>query len=97
MSVDTRPALPSIAINFVHEDTRYSATVTRHDDGRVAKIFLLDSRPALHTLARLASLCLSAGVALADIRRACIGGPLAIVLDRIIALGPNQETQKGGR
>jgi hypothetical protein len=50
-----------------------------------------------HTAVRLASLCLSAGVSLVDIRRACIGGPLSVVLDRIIALDSNQEIQKDDR
>jgi hypothetical protein len=90
-----RPALPTIAINFDHEHTRYRATFSRHPDGKVAEIYLLDGGGAAsHTAARLASLCLSAGVGLVDIRRACIGGPMAEVLDRIIALGPNQENKK---
>jgi hypothetical protein len=81
-----RPALPTIAIKFEHEGQRYNATFSRHGDGRVAEIYL-DGGPVSHTSARLASLCLSAGVDLVTVRRACIGGPLAMLLDRIIAVG----------
>jgi hypothetical protein len=48
------------------------------------------------TTARLASLLLQHGVDVKTIRAAVIGGPLAIVLDRILAL-TNQENQKDDR
>jgi hypothetical protein len=82
----TRPTLPSIVVKFEYEGQRYKAQFTRHDDGRVARIYLLDSGPAFHTLARLASLLLAHGVDLETIRRAVIGEPLAIVLDRIMKI-----------
>jgi hypothetical protein len=87
-----RPALPTIAIKFEHDGQKYNATFSRHADGRVAEIYL-DGGPVSHTSARLASLCLAAGVDLQTIRHACIGGPLAVLLDMIIGL----ETQGNQR
>jgi hypothetical protein len=84
-ALNTRGRLPTIAIKYEYEGKRYTAQLIRHDDGRAARIYLLDSNPAFHTLARLASLLFAHGVPIKEVRRACIGGPLALVLDRIIA------------
>ncbi len=77
--------LPHIAIRFDFEDVRYVARFVRDDAGRPIELFL-DGGPVQNTAVRLASLLLQNGVDLRTIRRAVIGGPLAIVLDRIIAL-----------
>jgi len=77
-------------MRFDFEDVRYVARFSRDDAGRPVEIFL-DGGSVHNTAARLASLCLSAGVDLVSIRRAVIGGPLAIVLDRIIALDGKDE------
>jgi hypothetical protein len=79
-----RPCLPSIAIKFEHEGQRYNATFSRHDDGRIAEIYL-DGGHVHNTAARLASLLLAHGIDIKTIRRAVIGGPMSVVLDRIIA------------
>jgi hypothetical protein len=83
---------PKIAIRFEHGGVIYNAICGRGPDGSPAEIFLDHGHI---TTARLASLLLQHGVDIKTIRATVIGGPLAIVLDRIIALDSNQEDQKG--
>ena len=87
--------LPTIAIQFEHEGRLWNAQLVRFPDGRPAKIFLLDSGIAYHSATRLVTLLMQHGVDLIEIRRAVIGGPLSILLDRVIALYPRQEKQNG--
>jgi hypothetical protein len=77
--------LPSTAIAFDHEGKRYNASFSRHDDGRVAEIYL-DGGIAYNNAARLASLSLAVGVDLQTVRRAVLGGPLAVALDMIMEM-----------
>ncbi|GAC1421078.1 MAG: hypothetical protein NVSMB6_22710 [Burkholderiaceae bacterium] len=90
-----RICLPNIAITFLHDGRRCTATFSRHPNGKVAEIYL-DGGAIHNTSARLASLLLANGVDLETIRRAIIGGPLAIVLDRIIALDEPQDPESKG-
>jgi Fe2+ transport system protein FeoA len=86
-----RPSLPNIAIKFEHDGKRYNATFSRHDDGRVAEIYL-DGGAVSNTAARLVSLLLAQGVDIKTIRRAVIGGPMAVVLDRLIEIEDGRNT-----
>jgi hypothetical protein len=77
--------LPHIAVRFDFENVRYVARFARDETGRPVEVFL-DGGHVHNTTARLVSLLLQNGVDLRTIRRAVIGGPLAMVLDRILAL-----------
>jgi Fe2+ transport system protein FeoA len=74
---------PRIAFTFEHEGVRHSAAFGRFNDGRLAEIQLDGSSD---TPARLASMLLQRGVEVETIRHAVNGGPLAVALDRIMAI-----------
>jgi hypothetical protein len=77
----------SIRFSIEHNGIRYSATLSKFADGRIAEIFLdhwkPDSALAVHVsdAAVLASLLLQHGVTAAAIRRS-ISGPIAAALAR---------------
>ena len=75
----------SVRFSFVHDNSIYSATLSKFADGRLAEIFIdaqkPDSQLALHAndAAVLASLLLQHGITAAAIRHS-IAGPLASAL-----------------
>lgn len=77
----------SMRFPFTHDGARYSATVSRYSDGRLAEIFLDAAKPdsalAVHAsdAAVLASLLLQHGVEAEVICRS-ISGPLATALEK---------------
>jgi hypothetical protein len=89
---------PRISFKFHHEGRQHSATFGRFDDGRLAEIFI-DGGAVFNTPARLASLLFQHGVDVETVRRAVIGGPLAIALDRIMSMdGPRDpESERHSR
>jgi hypothetical protein len=88
MTTDTkRPSLPNIEIKFMFEGERWIARLGRDGAGKPIEIALKGGH--LHkTAAQLTTQLLQHGVGVHDIRRAVFGGPLAILLDRIIAVQP---------
>jgi hypothetical protein len=88
MTTDTnRASLPNIEIQFMFEGERWIARLGRDDAGKPIEIALKGGH--LHkTAAQLTTQLLQHGVDVQDIRRAVFGGPLAILLDRIIAVQP---------
>jgi ribonucleoside-diphosphate reductase alpha chain len=88
----TRERLPnrraSLRFTVDYDGQRYTATLSRFDDGRIAEIFLdaakPDSQLAVHAndAAVLASLLLQHGVSAAAIRHS-ISGPIATALAKI--------------
>jgi hypothetical protein len=91
MTTDTNHAsLPQIEIKFVFEGERYIARLGRDDMGKPIELFL-DGGHLHKTAGQLATQLLQHGVSLKAIRSAVFAGPLAILLDRIIALdGPRR-------
>jgi hypothetical protein len=88
-----RPSLPQIEIRFMFEGERYIARLGRDDTGKPIEIVL--SGGHLHkTAAQLTSQLLRYGVDVRDIRSAVFAGPLAILLDRIIAIDPKGATDE---
>jgi hypothetical protein len=86
MTTDTnRASLPKIEIRFIFEGERYIARLGRDDTGKPIEI-VLDGGHLQKTAAQLTSQLLRHGVDIKDIRSAVFAGPLAILLDRIIAL-----------
>jgi len=80
---------------------RYTATVGRYDDGRIAEIFLTNHKAGSHAgimasdAAVAASLALQSGVRLETLRKAMMrdargiaSGPLGVALDRIEETAP---------
>jgi preprotein translocase subunit SecD len=84
-SENTRPSLPQIEIRFMFEGERYIARLGRDDTGKPIEI-VLDGGHLRKTAGQLATQLLQHGVDIKDIRGAVFAGPLAILLDRIIAL-----------
>jgi hypothetical protein len=89
-SENKHPSLPQIEISFVFEGERYIARLGRDDTGKPIEIALNGGH--LHkTAAQLTIQLLQHAVSLKAIRSAVFAGPLAILLDRIIALdGPRR-------
>jgi hypothetical protein len=100
MSTENKsPSLPQIEIRFVFENERYIARLGRDDTGKPIEIFL-DGGHLHKTAAQLTSQLLQHGVDVTTIRSAVFAGPLAILLDRIIALDSepaNSEKSGNGR
>jgi hypothetical protein len=77
----------SEVFSFEHAAARYTCTVSRFSDGRLAEIFIDHARPSsqiaelANDAAVLASLLLQHGVTAAKIRHS-ISGPLAIAIDK---------------
>jgi hypothetical protein len=90
---------PRTAFKFEHDGEQHTATFGRFDNGRLAEIHLDGFGD---TPARLASMLLQHGVEVETVRRA-VDGPLAVALDRIMAIdgGPRNSAyrwlQKVGR
>jgi hypothetical protein len=84
---------PRIAFKFEHDGQQYRATFSRFTDGRLAEITLDGDAD---TPARLASMLLQYGVEIETVRRAVNGGPIAVALDRIIAIdgGPRNSAYR---
>jgi hypothetical protein len=86
----TCPNLPNIEIRFVYEGERWIARLGRNDVGQPIEV-ILDGGP-LHKIAgQLTTQLLQHGVDIKTIRSAVFGGPLAILLDRIIAVQPQKK------
>jgi hypothetical protein len=83
----TYPSLPQIEIRFVFEGEKYIARLGRDDVGNPIEI-VLDGGHLHKTAAQLTTQLLQHGVDVKTIRSAVYGGPLAILLDRIIAVKP---------
>jgi hypothetical protein len=94
MSIKTTcPNLPQIEIQFPFKGERYIARLGDDDTGQPIEIFLEGGR--LHkTAAQLTSQLLQHGVKIQTIRKAVFAGPLAILLDRIIAIKPSTRSNK---
>jgi hypothetical protein len=77
---------PTRHLAFCWEGERFDGWWTLDPRGRIAELGLKGERGSVPhmTTARLASLALSVGVDLADVRKAVIGGPLARMIDKII-------------
>ena len=84
--------LPQIEINFLFEGERWIARLGDGYESRSIEI-VLDGGRIHKTAAQLTSQLLPYGLDAAALRRAVFGGPLAILLDRIIAVKP-QSTPK---
>ena len=80
----------SAAFCFEHAGARYTATISRFSDGRLAEIFIDHARPnsqlaeLANDAAVLVNLLLQHGVTAAKIRHS-ISGPIATALDKIEA------------
>lgn len=83
----TCPNLPQIEIRFVFEAERYVARLGRDDAGNAIEV-VLDGGPLQKTAGQLTTQLLQHGVSIQEIRGAVFAGPLAILLDRIIAVQP---------
>jgi hypothetical protein len=83
----TCPNLPQLEINFPFKGERWIARLGRDDRGQPIEIFL-DGGHLHKTAAQLTSQLLQHGVKIQTIRAAVFAGPLAILLDRIIAIKP---------
>jgi hypothetical protein len=81
----TRPILPKIEIRFIFEGELYIARLGRDDAGKAIEV-ILDGGPLHKTAGQLTTQLLQHGVDIKDIRQAVFAGPLAILLDRIIAI-----------
>jgi hypothetical protein len=93
MTIYTK-SLPKIEIRFVFEGERYIARLGRDDAGKPIELFL-DGGHLHKTAAQLTTQLLQHGVDIKTIRQAVFAGPLAILLDRIIALeGPRDSETK---
>jgi hypothetical protein len=90
----TYPDLPFIEIRFVFEGERWIAWLGRDYVGNPIEI-ILDGGPLRKTAGQLTTQLLQHGVDVKTIRSAVFGGPLAILLDRIIAVTP--KSKKDGR
>jgi hypothetical protein len=86
--------LPQIEIRFVFERERYIARLGRDDAGDPIEI-VMDGGHLHKSAAQLTTQLLRHGVDVKTIRSAVFGGPLAILLDRIIAVTP--KITKDGR
>jgi hypothetical protein len=84
---------PRIAFRFEYAGQVHNAIYGRFDDGRIAEIFLDGFED---TSARLASLLLQHGVSIETVRRSIHDGPLAVVLDRLMAIngGPRSASYR---
>jgi hypothetical protein len=91
---------PCETLNFECNGQRYSATIARFSDGRLAEIFLGNSKAGSHSdsaakdSAIVASLALQHGVPLETIRKALLrdshgraSSPLGAALDRLAEEG----------
>jgi hypothetical protein len=77
--------LPRIAFKISYDGQTHTATYGRFADGRPSEIYL-SGGAVNNTPARLASMLLQVGVPIEDVRRACLGTPLSVALDRIISI-----------
>ena len=81
------PSLPQIEINFLFEGERWIARLGDSYESRSIAI-VLNGGPVHKVAAQLTSQLLQHGLDAAALRRAVFGGPLALLLDRIIAVKP---------
>jgi hypothetical protein len=89
----TCPNLPQIEIRFPFKGERWITRLGRDDTGQPIEIFLDGGH--LHKIAaQLTSQLLQHGVSVRTIRAAVFGGPLAILLDRIIAIQPRATSKQ---
>jgi hypothetical protein len=78
----------SEVFSFEHAAARYTCTISRFSDGRLAEIFVDHARPnsqlaeLANAAAVLVSLLLQHGVSAAKIRHS-ISGPIATALDKV--------------
>jgi hypothetical protein len=90
----TCPNVPNIEIKFIHEGERWIARLGRNDAGKAIEV-ILDGGPLRKTAGQLTTQLLRHGVDVKDIRSAVFGGPLAILLDRIMTIDPKTKLEGG--